>query len=211
MLVAITGATFAYFSTEMQGNNAILNTTAARLGSVNFVSQSVNATSVLPGWSSGAKTVTVHSEPTDYSINYSCYLNITTNTFVEGHIKLQTSGTGANSDYATAQTVTTGNILIASGTFAASNTAQINTMTYTLSFPEIGSSQNTSKEDSIVASVTCQLDGSVVYYNSNNPNGTTSISAPAPVETIVYSYGGAGGYDAKKNQVLNPNEFKFTI
>ena len=75
LLVAIIGATFAYFATTMSGEAANVGATTATVGGVSFVAEPVaeNNTAILPGWTSTAKTITVTTTPTEVDMAYSCY------------------------------------------------------------------------------------------------------------------------------------------
>ncbi len=170
LLVAIVGATFAYFTINMSGTSANVSASTAKIGAISFTANGVSATKILPGWTSGAKTVSVTLAPTDYSVKYTCELNVTSNAITD--LTLAVSGTNALT--AANGAVQTGATTIASGTIPASSTAQTKTMTYTLSFPETGADQNTQQNKSIAATVSCKTDGNTIYYNNANQSGTTT-------------------------------------
>ena len=172
LLVAIIGATFAYFTTSMGGTQGTVKATTAKIGAASFTAQSVSGTAVLPGWTSEAKTVTVTLGPSDYDVKYTCTLDMTTNPLTD--LTLTVAGTNA-------QTTVNGKLkpgvtktVIASGTLAKSATEQTATMTYTLSFPETGADQNGQQGATIAGTVSCSLEGETVYYNAANPSGTTT-------------------------------------
>ena len=173
LLVAIIGATFAYFTTSMGGTQGTVKATTAKIGAASFTAQSVSATAVLPGWTSEAKTVTVTLGPSDYDVKYTCTLDMTANPLTD--LTLTVAGTNAqtsvNGKLKTGATKT----VIASGTLAKSATEQTVSMTYTLSFPETGVDQGTTQQGKTIAgTVTCATEGETVYYNAANPNGTTT-------------------------------------
>ena len=172
LLVAIIGATFAYFTTSMGGTQGTVKATTAKIGAASFTAQSVSGTAVLPGWTSDAKSVTVTLGPSDYDVKYTCTLDMTTNPLTD--LTLTVAGTNA-------QTTVNGKLkpgvtktVIASGTLAKSATEQTATMTYTLSFPETGADQNGQQGATIAGTVSCSLEGETVYYNAANPSGTTT-------------------------------------
>ena len=172
LLVAIIGATFAYFTTSMGGTQGTVKATTAKIGAASFTAQSVSGTAVLPGWTSEAKTVTVELEPSDYDVKYTCTLNMTENPLTD--LTLTVAGTNA-------QTTVNGKLkpgatktVIASGTLAKSATEQTASMTYTLDFPETGADQNAQQGATIAGTVSCSLEGETVYYNAANPSGTTT-------------------------------------
>ena len=172
LLVAIIGATFAYFTTSMGGTQGTVKATTAKIGAASFTAQSVSGTAVLPGWTSDAKSVTVTLGPSDYDVKYTCTLDMTTNSLTD--LTLTVAGTNA-------QTTVNGKLkpgatktVIASGTLAKSATEQTASMTYTLDFPETGADQNAQQGATIAGTVSCSLEGETVYYNAANPSGTTT-------------------------------------
>ena len=172
LLVAIIGATFAYFTTSMGGTQGTVKATTAKIGAASFTAQSVSGTAVLPGWTSEAKTVTVELEPSDYDVKYTCTLNMTENPLTD--LTLTVAGTNAQTTVNGKLKTGATNTVIASGTLAKSATKQTATMTYTLSFPETGADQGTQQGKTIAGTVTCATEGETVYYNAANPNGTTT-------------------------------------
>ena len=172
LLVAIIGATFAYFTTSMGGTQGTVKATTAKIGAASFTAQSVSGTAVLPGWTSDAKSVTVTLGPSDYDVKYTCTLDMTANPLTD--LTLTVAGTNA-------QTTVNGKLkpgatktVIASGTLAKSATEQTASMTYTLDFPETGADQNAQQGATIAGTVSCSLEGETVYYNAANPSGTTT-------------------------------------
>lgn len=172
LLVAIIGATFAYFTTAMSGDNANVSATTAKIGSATFTAESIaESTKILPGWTSGAKTVTVSLGASDYDVSYTCTLSMTANPLTD--LKLAVAGDNvvadANKTLATGATETK----IAEGTLKA-GTGETKTMTYTLSFPETGVDQNAQQDKTIAGVVKCETAAGTVYYNSANTTGTTT-------------------------------------
>ena len=172
LLVAIIGATFAYFTTSMGGTQGTVKATTAKIGAASFTAQSVSGTAVLPGWTSEAKTVTVELEPSDYDVKYTCTLNMTENPLTD--LTLTVAGTNAQTTVNGKLKTGATNTVIASGTLAKSATKQTATMTYTLSFPETGADQGTQQGKTIAGTVTSATEGETVYYNAANPKGTTT-------------------------------------
>ncbi len=172
LLVAIIGATYAYFTTSMTGRNGTINTTTAKIGAASFTAESVSVDKVLPGWTSGEKNVTVTLEPSDYDVKYTCTLKMTANPLTD--LTLTVQGTNALTSVNGKLKSGASDTIIASGTLKASQTKQSVSMTYTLSFPETGVDQNTQQGKTITGLVTCSTEGQTVYYNSENPNGTTT-------------------------------------
>ena len=120
LLVAIIGATFAYFTTSMGGTQGTVKATTAKIGAASFTAQSVSGTAVLPGWTSEAKTVTVELEPSDYDVKYTCTLNMTENPLTD--LTLTVAGTNAQTTVNGKLKTGATNTVIASGTLAKSAT-----------------------------------------------------------------------------------------
>lgn len=171
LLVAIIGATFAYFTTTMTGEAADVTAQTAKLGSATFTAEGVTAsnTEILPGWTSGAKTVTVSLGESDYDVQYSCTLDVTSNGITD--LTLAVSGDNAVAEANKAVGTTASAIKIAEGVLTSNATK---TMTYTLTFPETGANQDAQQNQSVEATVSCSTAAGTVYYNAANPNGTTT-------------------------------------
>lgn len=172
LLVAIIGATFAYFTTQMKGDAANVSATSAKLGAVTFTADGVTAdnTAILPGWTSGAKNVTVTLAKSDYDVTYSCTLDITANPFTD--MKLTVGGDNAVAGATKILTTGTDSIKIAEGTLSKGN-GDSKTTTYTLDFPETGKNQDPQQGQVFTATVKCATAGATVYYNSTHPEGIT--------------------------------------
>lgn len=198
LLVAIIGATFAYFTTQMSngGDEANANLTTAKVGTVEYVATGIGEqTNLLPGWSSGAKDVSVTLTGSDVSYDYSCYLQVTKNEKGTGTDAAQISDmylTAAKKDAsATNVTIADGlatvegyqikvddvnkKIKIASGTLAA-NTGGAESkaeFTYTLTFKNAGN-QNAQQGAKFEATVACESsteNSATLYYDTNSPSG----------------------------------------
>ena len=168
LLVAIIGATFAYFTTSMGGTQGNVNATTAKIGSSTFNAESVDATAVLPGWTSGAKNVTVSLGESDVNVDYTCVLTMTANPLTD----LRLAVAGDNAVAAATKTLATGETetKIAEGTLTS---GESKTMTYTLTFAETGTAQDTQQGASIAGVVKCSTAAATVYYNAAYPGGTT--------------------------------------
>ena len=168
LLVAIIGATFAYFTTSMRGTEGTVNATTAKIGASSFTADSVDATAVLPGWTSGAKNVTVTLGESDVNVDYTCVLTMTANPLTD----LRLAVAGDNAVAAATKTLATGETetKIAEGTLTS---GESKTMTYTLTFAETGADQNGQQGASIAGVVKCSTAAATVYYNAANPGGTT--------------------------------------
>lgn len=149
LLVAIIGATFAWFSVTVQGNDqasSIIVTTAV-LGSVVFTDGNViDLSNIQPG-ANATKTFTVSNTTSgvteDYS--YDIYLNITANTLsaaADGQFVHSLSGTknGSGTLVTVAEAaVPTATTKLGTGVLAGTET---HTYTYNISFKNTDSNQN---------------------------------------------------------------------
>ena len=161
LLVAIIGATFAYFTTSMGGTQGTVNATTAKLGSSSFTAESVDATAVLPGWTSEAKNVTVTLGESDVDVDYTCVLTMTANPLTD----LRLAVAGDNAVAAATKTLATGETetKIAEGKLKS---GESKTMTYTLTFAETGTAQDGQQGATISGVVKCSTAAGTVYYNA---------------------------------------------
>ncbi len=168
LLVAIIGATFAYFTTSMGGTQGTVKATTAKLGSSSFTAESVSATAVLPGWTSQAKNVTVTLGESDVDVSYTCVLTMTANPLTD----LKLAVAGDNAVAAATKTLATGEseTKIAEGVLKS---GESKTMTYTLTFAETGTVQDSQQGATIDGVVKCSTAAGTVYYNAATPGGTT--------------------------------------
>lgn len=170
LLVAIIGATFAYFTTTMSGDAANTTATTAKIGAVSFEAEGITGTSILPGWTSGNKAVTVTLGDSDYDVEYVCELKVTDNAITDLYLTVSGDNFVAaanNKQIGTAAET----IEIAKGTLKSGETK---TMNYALTFKETGQNQNDQQAKAVNAQVSCKLAGAEVYYNNGNPTGTTT-------------------------------------
>lgn len=192
LLVAIIGATFAYFTTTMSNNGdaGASNVTTAKLGGINFKSTSVADTNILPGWSKDG-TVTLDMEPSDVDVNFICEItpsalgdaDVLTDFYVLSSEGTKTSAenvvTNTISDrrkFATADKTTP--VVIAKGTLKGTGVANQQVINYTVGFEETGTQQNGTGANqagqTFTAAVTCRLESDTVYYTNKVPGGTTT-------------------------------------
>ena len=168
LLVAIVGATFAWFSTTISGTGATANITTASISALTLNGTQVEGENVLPGWESDDANFTVAGTVTgDVEVPYTC--TITSNntlTDLEYRVSAADAGTSAGGTWKTVGTSTQ----IVTGSITASNSEDVYNIA--LRFKETGADQNTQQNKTATATVTCALAGGTVYYNSSNPTGT---------------------------------------
>ena len=187
LLVAIIGATFAYFTTTMSGNSADVQATTGTLGKVSYTADALNLTSILPGKTSEEKNVTVSLGTSDFDVNYVCNLEVTGNEVIDMFLNGDNIDATANDKrlpivkYATFDTDgtteltpagTPQKIKIAEGTLKS---GESKTMKYSITFKETGTDQNAQQGMRFNATVSCGLESAEgVYYNDANQGGTTT-------------------------------------
>ncbi len=190
LLVAIIGATFAYFSTTISSKtDGNVNVGSAHLGSVKYTAASLTGENILPGWKSGDKEVSVTLEKSDYDVSFTCSLVATsngleglkvtanttgiTNEQSAGTLTLDTTASGAGHIISTSidgsETVT-----LATGTLKANENEEGVTLkfNYDVEFPENNDDQNNLQDKTLLATVSCALAGDTIYYNDSNKTGT---------------------------------------
>ena len=170
LLVAIVGATFAWFSTTIGGTGATANITTAQVSALSLEGTTITGTNVLPGWESNDATFTISGTVTgDAEVPYTC--TITSNntlTDLEYRVSAADAGTSAGGTWKTVGTSTQ----IVTGSITASNSEDV--FNIALRFKETGADQNDQQNQTATATVTCALaGGTTVYYNSSNPSGVT--------------------------------------
>lgn len=88
LLVAIIGATFAYFTTTMENHDAVTGTvTTATISAVTLTGTTFSGENILPGWTSGEKTFTIETQ------------NITGDASAEYICKIAKTGEGTSTDF----------------------------------------------------------------------------------------------------------------
>lgn len=180
LLVAIVGATFAWFSASVTGNDqaSSVTVTAAKIASVVFAeTNTVTATNALPGWSA-AKTFTV-TRPAGATATQNYTVTLTyTNTAAAGGTNIQdmyyilTKNSTAGAE--TQINATSATITIDTGSFTL-GTEEVNTYSLLFKFKETGLDQNSQQGAAFSGLIQVQVDGgTTTYYNNDNPTGTNT-------------------------------------
>ena len=181
LLVAIIGATFAYFTTTLTTTEQSGSFTTARVGDVTAtVVNNVNSSALIyPGWSGSGSTTVYYTTASDIATPYTCKMNVTTFDSGLDDLYIQTSGTdGQKNDEI--KITQTGDIPLASGTLQASSTltddayGDKHVVNYTVRYKETGTEQNTEQGKNFAATVSCSLAGSTIYYNQTHQSGSTT-------------------------------------
>lgn len=165
LLVAIIGATFAYFTTTMNNSDAVTGTVnTATISQIKLEGTTFSGENILPGWTSGEKTFTVSTDSItgDAKVGYDCKIAKTgegTSTDFEYQI------TGAdNTTYGTWVLVPAAETSVASGELTTSNLSDAFKIQFR--FNETGAEQ-TNQGQTFGAKVTCALTSTEFKSSSN--------------------------------------------
>ena len=150
LLVAIVGATFAYFSITVEGNNTAssIQVQTALVGGVTFIDgTNIDIDEIYPGWSATKNFVVENTQAgaTD-TISYAIILNVTTNTITaaaDGAFVYSISGTSDNSGTVVSLT----NQVVPATTSTLSSSGLLNgddthSYTFHIAFNEMSTDQN---------------------------------------------------------------------
>lgn len=204
LLVAIIGATFAYFTTQSQSVNNSVNVKAMKVGSMTFTVEGIALTDgdslntgndnllnkVAPGWSTTKNGYVAWTE-SGVDMKYTCTFTATTNEFDAMYLYVPTEQ-GADPDLAGKDTLIAANTpyTIAKGTISAATAASTlnpdtrRHFTYKVTFAETGAQQNANSDKELVGTVECHQDAeNILYYtwesgitNNNTPTNTTLVT-----------------------------------
>ena len=190
LLVAIVGATFAYFtaSVKTDGSSSII-IKAATIGEIEFTDgKEISLLNALPG-TEDTKTFTIKASgdmTNESGITYAISLNIEENTFQKigeesdlSDLVYSLKGTVQSSSGGSVVTPADNNTLNAVSNKVSIGTGVIksgetHSYTFTIRFREMGSDQNSNQGASFKAAIqvtTSDSEGDL-YYTSANPSGT---------------------------------------
>ena len=180
LLVAVVGATFAYFTASVAGNDTASSVVVktAQIGTITYTNgNEVKLENAYPGATSETKTFTVAADSSaTANVNYSLNWTNVTNGFVNKEDLVYTL-TGANSDASnttttlvtkTNEVAPSANTLIGSSVLKPGET---HTYSLTVKFKETGSDQNANQSKSFTGKIEVSTGD---YYNDANQSGTTT-------------------------------------
>lgn len=203
LLVAIVGATFAWFSATVEGNDDASSITVQAMSLANIVFDDGNTfddVEWLPGQSE-TKTFTVSRTGASANQNFTvslAYSNVAgtggsnisdlvytltkTRYTVAGGVSTQDTGFGTGGvETVTPQAIlstTPTTITIDTETFSETDatTNEVYVYSLTVSFPETGSDQNAQQGATFTGLIQVAVDGgATTYYNYDNPTGTETM------------------------------------
>ncbi len=183
LLVAVVGATFAYFTASVAGNDTASSVVVktAQIGTITYTNgNEVKLENAYPGATSETKTFTVAADSSaTANVNYSLNWTNVTNGFVNKEDLVYTL-TGANSDASnttttlvtkTNEVAPSANTLIGSSVLKPGET---HTYSLTVKFKETGSDQNANQSKSFTGKIEVFTgDNGETYYNDANKSGTS--------------------------------------
>lgn len=193
LLVAVVGATFAYFTASISGNDTassvIVNT--ASVASITYENgQELKMENAYPGQYSNEITFTVSTTgKSDVALPYSIGWATATNTFVEqgdlvyritsddtSNGATETTSDATNSDgWTTAPATISSPLKIVDASFAASDSAQTHTYKMQMHFKETATNQNSNQGATFAGKIEVKIgDEDTMYFTSSNPTGTTT-------------------------------------
>ena len=155
LLVAIIGATFAYFTTTMGNKDAVTGSvTTATISAVTLTGTTFSGENIMPGWTSGVKqfTIATQSITGDASAEYKCEI-IKTGEGTSTDFEYQISGADDTTytEWAAVPTVKTS---VATGIINSGNLSDVYSIQFR--FNETGVEQ-TNQGQTFGAAVTCDL------------------------------------------------------
>lgn len=192
LLVAIIGATFAYFTTTLNTNETTATGTTAKISNVTLASTNLTVNDlVLPGTELGDLKFHVAADLTgDVEIGYKCTMtnNGTVKALSYRHVMndnstaAATTSTGAYTKWYTLGTPdsTTDVATITGGepvVFTGNLTSSVHSQTHAVGFryDETATNQTEAESDKgISVSVVCALDNNAVYYTGTDFSGTAT-------------------------------------
>lgn len=184
LLVAIIGATFAYFTSTAGTGTGNVDLTAKTVAGFTATAGSITSDeTILPGWSKSADISVATTDKTDVPYDYSCVLSVdATTTLTDMYVSVA----AAAADAAPAGDIKAGTntelqagkeVELLAGTVGNTTGAETKTATYTIKFKETGAAQ-ANQGAKFKATVTCKstLSGGTdgVFYTNDAKTGTTT-------------------------------------
>lgn len=184
LLVAIIGATFAYFTSTAGTGTGNVDLTAKTVAGFTATAGSITSEeTILPGWSKSADISVATTDKTDVPYNYSCVLSVdSTTTLTDMYVSVAAAtANAAPADDIKASTNTElqagKEVELLAGTVGNTTGAETKAATYTIKFKETGAVQ-ANQGAKFKATVTCKstLSGGTdgVFYTNDAKTGTTT-------------------------------------
>ncbi|MEG2147466.1 MAG: hypothetical protein RRZ30_02525 [Bacilli bacterium] len=178
LLLAVVGMTYAYFAANVIGNDkaSSVNINTAKLASVNFTDGAqIFQGNILPGYKTSKAFNVATTGGNTVDTSYKVFIYWKNSGITDIKYTLTKGGTPVASKSINTVQTTYQKTEISEGVFSPNAGAQTHNYNFTLDFPETGSDQNSQQGKSFDAYLQVELStgGTTVYYNRENPTGTT--------------------------------------
>lgn len=179
LLVAIIGATFAYFTSTNAGKEVDVDLTAKRVTGFSAEATGVTAgETILPGWSGKGSFSVSTDGATDVQYSYTCKIKATATGLTDMYVTVTDSTTnpaGSDIKVTSERQIASDEIELMAGTIGSPDGAVTKAADYTITFKETGANQNVQQGQNFKAKVTCAatLKGDTVYYTHGKDPSTT--------------------------------------
>lgn len=208
LLMAVVGATFAFFVSTLNNGTKNIAVSTARVSNVVVTNEMIGMSDMLPGDETATRTISASANITgEIMVPYSCSIYQSNGSFENLEYYVVT-GNGMSSTYNQQWTkITTTSTEFLTGTLSSSSSNQTSTIKFR--WHETGTSQNSESGLTSTVYVYCSLNSGNLYYN-NETSLTGSTTAPEASKEYVYTWVGKNTfatdsyyeYDAE-NIVLN--------
>lgn len=187
LLIAIVGATFAWFSIQTSGEvEAETSLTTANLGTVTFVNGNIaEAIDIYPGWNAETIAFSVIGSNTVEEIEYTVTATVTGSTKLAGALTYSMECVSTNGGTC-ASTVTSAPLSTTTYTGTLATGSDTHTYTVNMSFPETNTNQNEYQ------GLNYKVEFSVVLTNpatkwthSGEPGSRTALAGETPAECFT--------------------------
>ena len=175
LLVALIGATFAYFSTRMEGAAGQQNITTAKVSNVVMKPLGFDAaTDILPGKVLTGRTLEIKADSISQGveIGYDCKIVGTNPSLTDLQYRVSAAGTAMNQEVWKPVPTIAESIFTVKPKLTSSSLEHIYNVE--LRFAETGQDQNAQQGLTGNVNISCELAGEIVYYNDTNQQGTTN-------------------------------------
>lgn len=177
IIMVMVGVTFAYFTTKMNGTNGFVNLSTMKVGDITFDGGAdfTNSTDIEPGWKE-TKTFTITTPATD--VKSTVYIRLDyTNAFQD--LTWSLTGTGANSEITGVIPTTSTSTTVTLVTLTINPSSSAQTFNYSLTIELPNKTTNQDYDQGKIFSGTLYADlgagNNIIYYNTSNKNGTSTV------------------------------------
>lgn len=174
LLVAIVGATFAWFSVQVTGEaNASTSLTTANLGTVTFSNgASVSVTNIYPGWEADDITFSIVGADTTEAIGYTITATVTGDSALANALTYSMTCTSTGSGTC-APTVSDAPTASTSYTGSLGEGTDTHTYVVSVSFPETNTDQNALQDKSYSVAFSVALSPEATKYTAGGDSKTS--------------------------------------